>query len=38
MGGRVMRPRRHDPDRKSRIVDAAIDVIAEHGVAGTTPG
>jgi TetR/AcrR family transcriptional regulator, regulator of biofilm formation and stress response len=36
MGGRVMRPRRHDPDRKSRIVDAAIDVIAEHGVAGTT--
>src|SRR3954451_23903440 len=28
--------RRHDPDRASRIVDAAIDVIAEHGVAGTT--
>ncbi|GAA2618758.1 TetR/AcrR family transcriptional regulator [Paractinoplanes durhamensis] len=28
--------RRYDPDRKSRIVDAAIDVIAEHGVAGTT--
>ena len=30
------RVRRHDPDRASRIVDAAIDVIAEHGVAGTT--
>jgi DNA-binding transcriptional regulator YbjK len=29
-------PRRYDPDRKSRIVDAAIEVIAEHGVAGTT--
>ncbi len=28
--------RRHDPDRKDRIIDAAIDVIAEHGVAGTT--
>ncbi|WP_433831523.1 TetR family transcriptional regulator [Actinoplanes sp. CA-015351] len=30
------RARRHDPDRKDRIVDAAIRVIAEHGVAGTT--
>jgi TetR/AcrR family transcriptional regulator, regulator of biofilm formation and stress response len=29
-------PRRHDPDRKSRIIDAAIQVIAEHGVVGTT--
>ncbi len=29
-------PRRFDPDRKARIVEAAIDVIAEHGVAGTT--
>ena len=29
-------PRRYDPNRKSRIVDAAIDVIARHGVAGTT--
>lgn len=29
-------PRRYDPDRKARIVDAAIDVIASHGVAGTT--
>lgn len=28
--------RRYDPDRKSRIIDAAIDVIADHGVAGTT--
>ncbi|MFC7529914.1 TetR family transcriptional regulator [Actinoplanes sp. GCM10030250] len=30
------RPRRHDPDRKDRIIDATIRVIAEHGVAGTT--
>ena len=29
-------PRRYDPGRKSRIVDAAIDVVARHGVAGTT--
>lgn len=28
--------RRHDPGRRSRISDAALDVIAEHGVAGTT--
>jgi DNA-binding transcriptional regulator YbjK len=28
--------RRHDPDRKNRILDAAIEVIAVHGVAGTT--
>lgn len=28
--------RRHDPNRKDRIIDAAIGVIAEHGVAGTT--
>jgi DNA-binding transcriptional regulator YbjK len=28
--------RRHDPDRHGRIVDATVDVIAEHGVAGTT--
>jgi len=32
----VRRTRRHDPDRKNRILDAAIGVIAEHGVAGTT--
>lgn len=30
------RPRRHDPDRRDRIIDACLDVIAEHGVAGTT--
>ncbi|MBM2618041.1 TetR family transcriptional regulator [Actinoplanes sp. LDG1-06] len=29
-------PRRYDPDRKSRIIDAALEVIADHGVAGTT--
>ena len=29
-------PRRYDPDRKTRIIDAAADVIAEYGVAGTT--
>jgi TetR/AcrR family transcriptional regulator, regulator of biofilm formation and stress response len=28
--------RRYDPDRRARIVQAALDVIAEHGVAGTT--
>jgi DNA-binding transcriptional regulator YbjK len=28
--------RRHDPDRKDRIIDAAIEVIAARGVAGTT--
>ena len=28
--------RRYDPDRKDRIIDATVDVIAEHGVAGTT--
>lgn len=28
--------RRHDPERRARISDAALDVIAEHGVAGTT--
>jgi DNA-binding transcriptional regulator YbjK len=30
------RPRRFDPDRKERIIEATLDVIAEHGVAGTT--
>ncbi|KMO34110.1 TetR family transcriptional regulator [Methylobacterium variabile] len=29
-------PRRYDPDRRARIVRAALDVVAEHGVAGTT--
>ncbi|WP_308127997.1 TetR/AcrR family transcriptional regulator [Modestobacter italicus] len=28
--------RRHDPDRRQRIVEATVEVIAEHGVAGTT--
>lgn len=31
-----MTARRFDPDRKNRIVDAAIEVIADHGVSGTT--
>lgn len=31
-----MRPRRHDPDRKGRIVEAALEIIAARGVAGTT--
>ncbi|WP_329139969.1 TetR family transcriptional regulator [Streptomyces sp. NBC_01476] len=37
-GGRKdgRRPRRKDPDRKERILDAALDVLAEDGVAGTT--
>ncbi|MCL6424300.1 TetR family transcriptional regulator [Brachybacterium sp. JHP9] len=30
------RPRRHDPERRDRIIDACLDVIAEHGVAGTS--
>jgi DNA-binding transcriptional regulator YbjK len=33
---RAPRPRRTDPHRKTRILDAAITAIAEHGVAGTT--
>ena len=33
---RTQRPRRHDPDRRDRIVEACLDVIAEHGVAGTS--
>lgn len=32
----MSRARRHDPERKGRIIDAAIRVIAEHGVAGAT--
>lgn len=28
--------RRHDPDRRERIIDVTLDVIAQHGVAGTT--
>ncbi|MEV5753140.1 TetR family transcriptional regulator [Actinoallomurus sp. NPDC052308] len=34
--GGVRRTRRYDPDRRTRILDAALDVIAEHGRAGTT--
>lgn len=30
------RKRRHDPDRRDRIIQAALQVIAEHGIAGTT--
>jgi TetR/AcrR family transcriptional regulator, regulator of biofilm formation and stress response len=30
------RARRWDPNRKDRILDVALDVIAEHGVAGAT--
>jgi DNA-binding transcriptional regulator YbjK len=30
------RSRRHDPGRRDRLVDVAIGVLAEHGVAGTT--
>ncbi|GAB4100346.1 TetR/AcrR family transcriptional regulator [Sinomonas halotolerans] len=30
------RPRRTDPDRRGRIVEACLDVIADVGVAGTT--
>ncbi|GAA4897390.1 TetR family transcriptional regulator [Tessaracoccus lubricantis] len=28
--------RRHDPERRDRIIDACLDVIAEHGVAGAS--
>jgi len=28
--------RRYDPDRKNRIIEVAVEVIADHGVAGTT--
>ncbi|GAA1490714.1 TetR/AcrR family transcriptional regulator [Brachybacterium sacelli] len=30
------RPRRHDPQRRDRIIDACLEVIAEHGVTGTS--
>jgi TetR/AcrR family transcriptional regulator, regulator of biofilm formation and stress response len=39
VGGAVAAPRparRHDPRRAERILEAALDVIAEHGVAQTT--
>ncbi|GCE78411.1 TetR/AcrR family transcriptional regulator [Cellulomonas biazotea] len=33
----TVRPRRrYDPDRRDRIVDACLDVVAESGVAGTS--
>lgn len=28
--------RRFDPDRRDRLIDTTLDIIAEHGVAGTT--
>lgn len=33
---RPARRRRHDPERRERLIDVALEVIAEHGVAGTT--
>jgi DNA-binding transcriptional regulator YbjK len=30
------RPRRHDPQRRDRIIDACLDVVVAHGVAGTS--
>ncbi|SKC60907.1 TetR/AcrR family transcriptional regulator [Krasilnikoviella flava] len=30
------RPRRHDPERRDRIIDACLDVVATRGVEGTT--
>ncbi|MGW1726417.1 TetR/AcrR family transcriptional regulator [Streptomyces sp. NPDC002306] len=35
-GGGRRRARRNDPGRKTHILDATLDVIADHGVAGTT--
>ena len=32
----VRRARRHDPGRRARLVTTALDVIAEHGVAGAS--
>ena len=34
--GRPRPTRRHDPERRERIIDAALEVIARHGVSGTT--
>lgn len=36
MPSQETRPRRYDPERRDRIIDAALDVIAEQGVAGAT--
>jgi len=30
------RPRRYDPERRDRIIDACLDVVAARGVAGTS--
>ena len=30
------KPRRQEPDRRSRIIDTTLDVIAKYGVVGTT--
>jgi DNA-binding transcriptional regulator YbjK len=35
-GSARARSRRHDPRRRERLIDTALGVIAEHGVAGTT--
>lgn len=34
--GSARRPARREPGRKDRIVRAAVDVLSEHGVSGTT--
>ncbi len=34
--GPVRRARRYDPDRRQRLVDAALEVVAAHGVVGAT--
>lgn len=36
MTSTARRPRRHDPNRKERIVEAALTVLAHDGVAGIT--
>ncbi|TXK40290.1 TetR/AcrR family transcriptional regulator [Nonomuraea sp. C10] len=35
-GAAPRRARRHDPGRRDRLIDAALTVIAERGLAGTT--
>ncbi|MEV0148224.1 MULTISPECIES: TetR family transcriptional regulator [unclassified Nonomuraea] len=35
-GPTARRPRRHDPERRDRLIEAALTVIAERGVTGTT--
>jgi DNA-binding transcriptional regulator YbjK len=36
MTGAENATRHHEPDRRERLIDVTLDVIAEHGVAGTT--